>query len=165
VELDRPAAGERGGHECVQQIHQPGRVLAGDVTGGEVVHDALDDPHQVAAVGHVLSADIHTDARRLEGRAPRVDGPGVVAEHGEVGNVAAGRHALGHGAHHPDDSLTGEPVEVRRVGRLEGRPARQLRERLVGHAVGHHHDPPTHALTPLRTSRRPRGMRASTRRD
>ena len=90
---------------------------------------------QVAAVGHVRRVQLDADARRLQRRAAGVIDARVVAEHGEVRRVAAGAHALGHGAHHAERAVLRHAVHAGWRARLQRRFPAQLRHRHVRHAV------------------------------
>lgn len=92
-------------------------VLGREVAGGVVGHHAVGHCDEVAAVGDVVRAELHAHGGGLQRASARVDGRGVVAEHGEVGHIAPRRHALRHGAHGADDAGARERIHR---GRLRG---------------------------------------------
>ena len=75
VELEGAAA-QRG----LQGRDAAAALVRGDVPGGVVLHDAVDDRHEVAAIGDVAGAEIDADAGGLERAAPAVHGRRVVAQ-------------------------------------------------------------------------------------
>ena len=130
------------------------RFLAAQMTRGVVGEQAPGDGDQVAAVGHVVGRQVD-DVDGLERAAPAEDGRRVVTEHGQVGDVAAGRHAFGDRTHQPHDTATRQAVHARRVGGLERRATAERRLRLVGHAVRHEQDAFTHHVGSRRPAHAP----------
>ena len=63
-----------------------------------------------------------------------IDG-GVIAEHREVGRVAAGSHAFGNSACHAEYSVTGYKINGRMSRCFKGSQAAQFGNGIVGHAV------------------------------
>ena len=90
---------------------------------------------QVAAEGDVARLHLDAGARRLQGRAARVDLARVVAEDGENGRVAAGGHAVGHGLDLRDDPAARQAVDRRLLRRLQRGAAPQRLHGKVRHAV------------------------------
>jgi hypothetical protein len=114
--------------------------LRRDVAGGVVLHNAVVDGDEVAAIGDIARAEVDADVGGLQRATPAVDGRRVVAQHGQIGDVAARRHALRHGAHQTHGTGTRQLVHVRGVRDRQRRAPAELRNGIVGHAVRYEQD-------------------------
>ena len=155
VELVRIAA-----ELVLQCLDAATSLVAADVARGVVLHEAAGHGHEVEPVGDVVRTQLDAEGGRLERAAPAEDGGRVVPEHRQVGDVAAGRHAVGDGVRQAAYAAAGETVHGGRGRRLQRRPAAEGGLRLVGHAVGDEEDALAHQLpSSARPGRRRHGAR------
>ena len=80
-------------------LHQDIGVGGGNFAG-TVIQDGLvgirfvfRQRYQVAPEDHVIRLHVNADTQGLQGRSSGEVRPGVVAHHGQVGNLTAGRHS------------------------------------------------------------------------
>ena len=95
----------------------------------------LREGDKVAADGILAGGEVDADAGGLKRRTAGVALRRLIAERGEVGDVAARFHAVGHSLGHPEDCTGGEGIHIGLISCLHrGLPA-QRRDRRVGHTV------------------------------
>ena len=84
---------------------------------------------------NVTGQHVKASAHGLEGAAPTVVLPRVVAKQGQVCRVAAAREACLHGVHQPRDSRSGDGVAARHVEVLEWRPLAEFGQPNIAHPI------------------------------
>ncbi|MCU0225524.1 MAG: hypothetical protein MUF27_15960 [Acidobacteria bacterium] len=131
VEL-APLRAERG----AEVGHDPVGLGLRDVAGGEVLHPAVLDRHQVAAEDHLVRARAQPLGGGLDRRAAGVEAVRVVAHQRERADVGAGGEARGDRDRAAQLSARGDRVHVGDARGFQGRPAVELGQREVGGAVG-----------------------------
>ena len=116
-------------------------LLRGDLARRVVQHGLLferlflGEGDEVAAQRDVGVFQGNADGRRLQGGAPRIIEGGVIAEHGEVGDVAARGKARGHGAHESLHAFFCKRVDVGLAGELQAGLVVPLGQGIARHAV------------------------------
>ncbi len=127
---------ERG----IQIAEEFGALSAGYVPGVEVFHHTVPDRDQVAPVGDLplLEGDAHAD--RLQGTPPGIGGAGVIAQDGEVCDIAPRLKAVRDSPEHSAPPLPGDSIHVRYLCVLKGCSAPQFGKRLISHAVSEDDD-------------------------
>ena len=139
-------AHRRRGKARIDGVNQFAGLGGGDLAGAVIDHDGrferlrLRQRNEVAAVRHVRGVQFDADARGFKRRAAGIIDLGIVAEHREVGGVAAGAHAFRDGAHHPEQAVARHAIHSRMLRHVERRFPVQLRHRHVRHAVAEEYD-------------------------
>ncbi len=137
VEADPVAAAAQRG---VERGDDRVALLVGRVAGGEVHHDVVLDGDEVATKRDFVGAERHTHRRGFDRCPAGVELRGVVPQDGHVADIAAGGQPV---RDHGGASHLGPAGETGEVGHRRGlqrRATAQLRERLVGAAVGDERD-------------------------
>ena len=137
--LDRGPELEGGSREAQASVDFAGQGF-GVLTGQVATHPPVDDLPillcgEVHPVGQLAVPELHPRADGLQHAAAGVFLPRVVPEDGEDGDVGLRGDVRGHRVHDSLGPFTGQAVEDRHPGGLQGRPPAELRDRVVGEAV------------------------------
>ena len=115
----------------LRRTEQYGRLLGGNVIGGEIPHRLVFDGDEIASDRPVIGAQRNSSRGRFHRRSPSEVGKWIVSHQAQVPDLRSSRESVGGVAGRGYDSGGRHRIHMRRAGGLQGRLAAQLFLRLV----------------------------------
>ena len=127
-------------------LHENMGILGGDLPGAVIQNGLfrvgllLRQGHQIHPKGHILRLHGNVQAQRLQGGAAGIAHPGVIAQDGQIGNIAAGVHSLRHILHQSHLPGRCQRIQGGGMGRFQGGLSSQGLDGFIGHSVSQNHN-------------------------